>query len=388
MDITYLGIFLEGLLSFLSPCVLPLLPLYMSYLAGEDKEVDEEGNIRYNRLKVFVATVFFVLGICLTFVLLSLSVDLIRNYIDDYSEIVSIIGGTLLIVFALHEMGLIHIDILDREHKLKINLHLEKMNFIKAFLLGFVFSLGWSPCIGPMLSNALLLSATSSEGYIYLLLYGLGLIIPFLITGLMTSTILNLLNKKGKIMKTVMIVSGIVMMCFGGYMIANASKQIIANKNMIKLQSEDPSNMSGEQLQDYLCNYEFHDQNGNKIHINDYEGKYVYLNFVASWCGYCMQEIPEYHAFASSTDEAVCLYVMSPLVSNEKDADGIKECIKDRGITLPVIIDEEGLLPMYLGVYSFPKLYIVHDGRFICYADGMMGKDEFSALHEYAKGLE
>ena len=75
------GIFLEGLLSFLSPCVLPLIPLYMSYLAGDNKQVDEDGNIRYKTLKVFITTVFFVLGISLTFFLLSVSINYIKTYI-------------------------------------------------------------------------------------------------------------------------------------------------------------------------------------------------------------------------------------------------------------------------------------------------------------------
>ena len=171
MNITLLGIFLEGILSFLSPCVLPLLPLYMSYLVGDDKTVDENGNIKYKTINVFLSTLCFVLGICLTFTLLSLAVNSLISYIKNYSEIISIIGGTIIIIFGLHQLGIIHIDLLNKEFKLKVNLHLEKMSFFKAFLLGFVFSLGWSPCIGPMLANALLLAATSSEGYLYLIAY-------------------------------------------------------------------------------------------------------------------------------------------------------------------------------------------------------------------------
>ena len=191
MDLKLLGgIFLEGILSFLSPCVLPLIPLYMSYLAGDGKTIDEEGNVHYDRVRVFVSTLFFTLGISLTFFLLAAAVSAFKDYIDEYREIISIIGGTLLIVFGLHETGLIHIDVLDKERKLKVDLHLEQMNFLKAFLLGFVFSLGWSPCIGPMMANALLISTVSDAGYLYILAYALGMILPFLITGLFTSWIL------------------------------------------------------------------------------------------------------------------------------------------------------------------------------------------------------
>ena len=216
MDLKLLGgIFLEGILSFLSPCVLPLIPLYMSYLAGDGKTADEEGNIHYDRVRVFVSTLFFTLGISLTFFLLAAAVSALKDYIDDYSEIISIVGGTLLIVFGLHETGIIHIDILDRDGRLKIDLHPERMNFLKAFLLGFVFSLGWSPCIGPMMANALLLSAVSETGYLYILAYTLGMIIPFLITGLFTTWILNLFSRKKNLLKWTLKLAGIILILFG-----------------------------------------------------------------------------------------------------------------------------------------------------------------------------
>ena len=163
------GVFLYGMLSFLSPCILPLLPLYLSYLTGDGKRTDEEGNVHYDSVKTSVSALFFIGGIALTFILLSFSVGFISRYISSYSEDISLIGGTILIVFGLHQTGLIHIDVLEKEFRIKTDLQPGKMNYLKAFLLGFVFSLGWSPCIGPMLANAILLAATSSEGYLYIL---------------------------------------------------------------------------------------------------------------------------------------------------------------------------------------------------------------------------
>ena len=107
------GVFLEGLLSFLSPCVLPLLPLYLSYLAGDGKKTDEEGNVYYDPVKTSISALFFIGGIALTFVLLGFSVGFISKYIGGYSEVISLIGGTVLIIFGLHQTGLIHIDILE-----------------------------------------------------------------------------------------------------------------------------------------------------------------------------------------------------------------------------------------------------------------------------------
>ena len=391
-NFTLFGIFLEGLLSFLSPCVLPLLPLYMSYLAGEDKTIDEEGKASYKTGKVFITTLFFVLGISLTFALLSLSVNFLKSYIESYKEVISIIGGTLLVIFGLHDTGLIHIDILDKQLKPKLDLKLQHMNFFKAFLLGFVFSLGWSPCIGPMLSNAILMASTSASGYLYIVLYGLGLVIPFLITGLLTSKILNFFAEKKKLMKWVMIVAGVIMICFGSYMIYEAAKNINSYKNLGSVaqgqEEEDLSSMSAEELEAYVCSYDFHDQDGKLVHLEDYKGKYLMLNFTATWCTYCVQEIPDYYEF-SKNEEVECLYVMSPLVSNEENVDGIKAFLEEKDIKLKTIIDEECILFTYCGIQSFPTTFILNeDGHFVCYTSGMMGVESFESFLQYAKDMQ
>lgn len=372
MDITLIGIFLEGLLSFLSPCVLPLLPLYMSYLAGEDKTVDEDGSVKYNTGKVFVSTIFFVLGICLTLALLAVSVNLIKQYLDEYKDIISIICGTVLIIFGLHETGIIHINVLDFEAKFKVNLHLDKMNFIKAFLLGFIFSLGWSPCIGPMLANALMLAATQASGYLYIVAYGLGLVIPFLLTGLLTTSILNFFNSKKSTLKWVLRIAGIIMICFGIYMISNASRNIIMDKNKTN------------DTEKYYMNYEFKDQNGKKLVLDDYKGKYIILNFTTTWCTYCHQEMSEYLKYSESVDDVVCLYVMSTVNSGVSNDELLKYI--DENIKLRVLIDENAELTNYCGVSGYPTKFVISpDGKFLGYASGAMNEDGLRSIIESAK---
>ena len=393
------GIFLEGLLSFLSPCVLPLIPLYMSYLAGDYKQIDEDGNVKYKTFKVFLTTIFFVLGISLTFVLLSVSVNYLKTYIEKYSEIISIIGGTLLIIFGLHQTGIIHIDFLDKEFKFKSNLNLNNMNYLKAFLLGFVFSLGWSPCIGPMLANAILLASTSNQGYLYIIFYALGLIIPFLITGLFTSSVLNYLNKYKNILSYVLKIAGIVLICFGVYMIYNASKTIVATKNIENNISHitdntdtsensetDESEMTTEDLEKYLYNYEFVDRDGNPIKLADYSGKYIFLNFSASWCTYCHLEIPTYKLF-SENEEVYCFYVMSPLI--EHNQGDIEKYLEEYNVEVPVIIDDDGVLFYYCGISGYPTVFVVNpEGKFITYVPGVLGIDNFNSLLEYCKEVD
>lgn len=376
------GVFLEGLLSFLSPCVLPLLPLYLSYLAGDGKRTDEQGNVQYDPVKTSVSALFFIGGIALTFILLGFSVSLVSKYISSYSEVISLIGGTVLIIFGLHQTGLIHIDILEKEFKIKADLHLEKMNYLKAFLLGFVFSLGWSPCIGPMLANAILLAATSSQGYLYILSYALGLIIPFLIAGLFTSAFLNWLKEKKGLLRKVLILAGIVMICFGCYMIHNASKTITALKEIEPAVNEEEDD-TVDDIENYLISYEFKDQDGNPVRLSDFKGKYLFLNFSATWCTYCKEEIPVYKEF-SNNEDVVCLYVMSPL--NEDSDTAIDAYLKENEIALQTIIDEKGILFYYLRISGYPTVYVLDpDSHFSVYVAGALSADGFSNMLEYAK---
>lgn len=368
------GVFLEGILSFLSPCVLPLIPLYMSYLSGEDKIVDENGNVKYNSTKVFITTLFFVLGISLTFVLLALSINSIKDYLNNYKEIIMIVGGTLLIIFGLHEFGLININVLNKELRVKLDLKLNKMNFIKAFLLGFVFSLGWSPCIGPLLSNAIILASSESSGYLYILAYGLGLVIPFLITGLFTSSVLNFINSKKNIVKYVSKIAGVLLILYGSYMIYNSAKDIYTLKNSDK----------EFDLGSYLINYELKDIDGNSVRLKDYKGKYVFLNFTTTWCPYCKSEIPEFEKFAKN-EEVTCLFVMSPL--NETNGiEDIKKHIEDNDVKLNTIIDEDGILFYYLQISGYPTTFVISpEGQFTTYVSGALNYDGFNQMLEYVK---
>ena len=371
--------FSEGLLSFFSPCVLPLVPLYMSYLAGDNRTVDEEGNVRYHTGKVFLTTLFFVLGICLTFLLLGVSLNFISAFLEAYNEVISIIGGVLLIIFGLHELGVLHIDLLNKELRPKIELKLEKMNYFKAFLFGFLFSLGWSPCIGPMLSNALLLASTSPEGYLHLVCYGLGLVLPFLITGLFTNAVLNFISRNRKIVSYISKIAGIVLILFGFYMIRTAAIKINTAKTL-------QNDGSKEDIGAYLINYEFKDSEGNIVRLSDSSGEFILLNFSATWCQYCEMELPDLETFAEE-GLAKCYIVMSPL--NETNGmDDITDYLKNNDLSIPLIIDEEGVLFYYCNISSYPTSYIIDpNGHFSCYSNGAMSLDGFHGFFDYAKDL-
>lgn len=375
MNLSLLGIFLEGLLSFLSPCVLPLIPLYMSYLAGDNKTIDDAGNVKYNVKKVFVSTLFFVLGICLSLLLLSVSINLFKNYINQYRDYILIICGVILIVFGLHEVGIINIDILNSDKRFKVNLDLKQMNYFKAFLLGFIFSFGWSPCIGPMLANALMLVATGPLGYLYIIAYGLGLVIPFLITGLLTTTVINVINSKKHIIKWVLNVAGVIMICFGVYMIVDAYKGI----NVI--------DQSVEINEDNLLDVEFYNQNNKTVKLADYNGKYIILDFITTWCTYCKQEIPEYLEFSNSTDDVKCLYVMSSSTSRVGDEELLD--FIENNLSVDVIIDTNDRLMNYFVINSFPiKMILSPKGNVLGYVAGYQEYEDLVNIIEQARQLD
>ncbi len=365
------GLFFEGLLSFLSPCVLPMIPLYMSYLAT---------NKNNKKIVVFLNSLFFVLGLSLIFLILALAVDSLKPLIDEYSTIITLISGIIIIIFGLHETGLITIQVNIRQKD--ISMDTSNMNFIKAFLLGFLFSLVISPCIGPMLSSAILLAASSKIGGLYILVYALGLLIPFFITGLFTTSIISFLKSKKNILKYVGIVAGIILVIYGGYMTINSSKEIISLKSSVNTYESQETNNDASI---YLPKNDFYDQYGNIVHLNDYYGKYVMMNFIATWCTYCINEIPEYLEFAKAHDDIKCLYVMSPSSSNVSKEE-ILSFIEEKGIDIQVIIDEDNVLFNLCNPSAFPTMFIGDkEAKLLGYVSGAYNKDGFEEIYETVK---
>lgn len=372
-----LSLFIEGLLSFFSPCVLPLIPLYMSYLSSNYKKTSEDGKTTYKTKNVFIMTVFFVLGISLVFILLALSINLIKPFIEKFQEVISIIGGTLIVIFGLHETGIININVLNVTKRLDLKYDPSDMNYFKAFLLGFLFSFAWTPCIGPMLSSAIIIASTSSLGSLYIIVYGLGLIIPFLITGLFTSKVLELIAKRRNVFKYVMIIAGIILIIYGMYMIVANAKTISSYKNNIDNNS---ASTNEESTVLSLPNNIFLDQNNNEISMEDYQGKYVFINFITTWCTYCKGEIPDYIEFCNNNDEVACIYVMSTDTSSV-DKDSILAFIDENNITIPVIIDDEKIFYSLCYINAYPTMYIANkEGEMLGYISGALSKEEFANL--------
>ena len=225
-DISALASFLEGVLSFFSPCVLPLLPVYFSFLSGGNAERNENGEIIYKRSKVVINTLFFVLGISLTFFILSLGVKGVGKIFSTNSYLFNIIGGALVIIFGLWQLVFYGTKYgAKREKRININTNRAKGPLL-SFLLGFSFSFSWTPCIGPILSSVLIMASSSFKGEIYLLLYALGFSLPFILLAFFTSSLLSFFQKYKRVVKYTVRIGAIVMILLGIMMIVtNIPKQ-------------------------------------------------------------------------------------------------------------------------------------------------------------------
>lgn len=215
-NIGYIGAFLGGILSFLSPCILPLIPSYVSYITGISFEDMRRSDSTLIRRLTILNSIAFVMGFSTVFILLGVSSSFIGAILSYYYDYIRIIGGIIIIILGLYVMGVLKIGFLSREKK--IHLHLKPHGYAGSFIIGITFGAGWTPCIGPILGSILLIASTSGSavyGFKLLLTYSLGLAIPFLATSLTVNTFINHLKGIQRYMRVILILSGLLLIGFG-----------------------------------------------------------------------------------------------------------------------------------------------------------------------------
>lgn len=220
-ELSYIAVFLAGVASFLSPCVVPLMPVYLSYLTGSSLD-DPEQDVKELRRTVLVQSVGFLLGLLIVFSLLGLTATAIGQFLTLNSRLFKQISGLILILFGLFHGGFIQIPWLSRERKFRIKTG--KPRFINSVLIGMVFSFGWTPCIGTVLGAILVVAANSvtlGEGIGLLVIYSLGFSVPFLITALFLSGILKKIENNSRIFVIIKKVTGILIILTGVLILTN-----------------------------------------------------------------------------------------------------------------------------------------------------------------------
>ena len=220
--VSFPAAFVAGLLSFFSPCVLPLIPAYFTFITGFSiEELTEKYNSEI-RKKVFLSTFLFVLGFSLVFILMGASASYLGGLMYTYKKPIRIIGGILIIILGIHLTGLIRIPGLDFEKR--ITLEKKPLHFLGTLIIGMAFGAGWSPCIGPLLGSILIIAGSQEtvwQGVILLGIYSAGLAIPFIIISIFINFLLTFIKKASKVLKYVNVVAGVVLIVVGLILVSN-----------------------------------------------------------------------------------------------------------------------------------------------------------------------
>jgi cytochrome c-type biogenesis protein len=214
------AVFLAGVVSFLSPCVLPLVPAYVSYITGESLAGMSRGQQLHARLSALSLSLFFVLGFSTVFIILGASASMLGQSLLQYRYEINIVGGTVIIVFGLFMTGLIKVPFLYRDTRFQVKSNGGGPG--STFVLGLAFGFGWTPCIGPILGTILSVSAvaaTLNQGIALLGVYALGLSLPFLAAALFADKFLSRLKRMRRMGNTLHIVAGVIMIATGIAMI-------------------------------------------------------------------------------------------------------------------------------------------------------------------------
>ncbi len=436
-SISAITVFIQGLFSFFSPCVLPLIPIYIGYLSGGAKSVDEDGNISYKRGRVMRNTLFFVLGISFAFFLLGLGFTAAGRFFHNHQTLFTRIGGIAVILFGLYQLGLFGNTLFQKERRISFHPDTLVMNPLTALVLGFTFSFAWTPCVGPALASVLLLAASASSaltGFALIGVYTLGFVLPFMGVGIFTGSLLEFFKKHRSVVNYTVKIGGVLMLLIGIMMFTGwmngISAYLSGNTDILRNDADavsdtnrenavsDTGEQTGSPVSDThdaaestdtvnhapsdsgqtdtagapasepddserpdipAPDFTLQDQYGNTHTLSDYKGKTVFLNFWATWCPPCRAEMPEiqeiYEEYGENASDVIILGIAGPDYGQEGSAEDIADFLSENGYTYPVVMDEGGLYAYLYGISAYPTTFMIDkDGNVYGYVAGQITK--------------
>jgi len=217
MTVNFAIAFGAGLISFLSPCVLPLIPGYISYISGQNLSQLVE-----KKQKILMKTMVFSLGFSLVFISFGATASLLGSILINYSDLLRIIAGIIIVIFSLQIMGVLKLSALNKEKRFYTKNYSNNLFF--PFIVGAAFAFGWTPCIGPVLGSILTLAAIEksiAQGIILLSFYSLGLAIPFILSGYGITKFLSVSKNLKKKMRTISLIGGLILFLTGILILTN-----------------------------------------------------------------------------------------------------------------------------------------------------------------------
>lgn len=438
-SISAVTVFIQGLLSFFSPCVLPLVPLYLGYLAGgvgagtdsagssdgrPDAAGSDAGAGKRQKLRLFFRVLCFTIGISAAFFILGLGASAAGSFFSEQRMLFARIGGILIVLFGLYQLGVFGSSkLLGGEHRIPLRLEKMSMSPVTALIMGFTFSFAWTPCVGPALTSVLLMAGsaqTEALGFLLIGVYTLGFILPFLAAGIFTAQLLGFFRRHMKAVRYTVKIGGVLMILMGVLMFTGKMNDITGYLSTVQsdgsqetVREENEENESGQSETDGttddgtdtdesgktedqgsavdtertltpapLSNLELTDQFGNTHSLADYKGKVIFLNFWATWCGPCRNEMPDiqklYDEYSAQGEDAevVILGIAGPGIGQEGSAEEIADFMTENGYTYPVLMDTSGEMFTQYGISAFPTTFMIDkDGNVYGYVPGQMTED-------------
>ena len=369
-NITITVAFLAGLASFLSPCVLPLVPGYISLISGVSidrlKQQTEERSS--TRRWVIVNSLAFNVGLSLIFVSLGAASGFVGSAVLS-SPWLRIIGGLVIIAFGLQMIGLLKLKTLYKDTRFFSD---EKpRGLLGSLLLGIAFAAGWTPCIGPILGGIIGLAATSGgwkSGLVLSSFYAAGLALPFLLTGLGINQFLSFYARFRRHLHKVEVVPGVMLILIGSAIVSGYATRLASSRlasllpnleSRIKVKS-DPAASSAAAPEPGIPGpapqVELSSLDGQRLKLSSFRGRVVLLNFWATWCAPCRTEIPELNGLQHDL-EASGLTVVG--VSWDDSADSVREFQKEIPQDYTVLLGGEDVQDKFAGIRSLPTTYII-----------------------------
>jgi len=367
-NITIWVAFLAGVLSFLSPCVLPLVPGYVSLISGVSIDHLKDGSeSRANaRRAVILNSIAFNIGLSMIFLSLGVLAGLLGKTVTA-NPWFRIIGGVVIIGFGFQLMGFLKIGALYKDTRFFSQQ--KPRGMLGSMTLGMAFAAGWTPCIGPILGGIIGLAATSGNwktGLYLSCFYAAGLAVPFLLTGLGINKFLGFYSKFRKHLHKVEVVSGVMLISIGLLIATNKVAVINAwlvswlpnPEAAIKLEGanaeilmplEDSKVVSAPEI-------ELKDLTGAPVRLSDLRGRVVLLNFWATWCVPCREEIPDLNAMYKDLEAQGFKVVGASWDDSVSDIQSFQQEIK---VDYPVLLDGQSVGESFGGVQSFPTTFII-----------------------------
>ena len=436
-SISAVTVFIQGLLSFFSPCVLPLVPLYLGYLAGgvgagtdsagssdgrPDAAGSDAGAGKRQKLRLFFRVLCFTIGISAAFFILGLGASAAGSFFSEQRMLFARIGGILIVLFGLYQLGVFGSSkLLGGEHRIPLRLEKMSMSPVTALIMGFTFSFAWTPCVGPALTSVLLMAGsaqTEALGFLLIGVYTLGFILPFLAAGIFTAQLLGFFRRHMRAVRYTVKIGGVLMILMGALMFTGKMNDITGYLSSVQTGTEQETETDrtengenaqsdvnaeenagadqsgGEETQERedeaeqqktpapLADLELTDQFGNTHTLSDYKGKVIFLNFWATWCGPCRNEMPDiqklYDEYSAQGEDAevVILGIAGPGIGQEGSAEEIADFMTENGYTYPVLMDTSGEMFTQYGISAFPTTFMIDkDGNVYGYVPGQMTED-------------